>query len=108
MTKYELSVDTIIPLSILLMKADASLEAGLSVFVKVINASTGATVLASTAMTEIATGHYRYNWTHGLNAKTSLMAVYNIGSANSSDADTEFILIDDTVSRNDESDGRAV
>ena len=68
---------------------------GLSPTVVVKNAKTGATLLASTAMTETISGNgiYTYNWaTTGLFSKTECVVTYTVGSTQFS----EYLTISDT------------
>ena len=57
------------------------LQTGLTVTVTVTNASTNATLLAATAMPEIASGAgiYKYVWTHGLTQDTQVLVTYSVG-----------------------------
>jgi hypothetical protein len=50
---------------------------GLTVTVTVQNALTGATLLASTALTEVTPGLYSYNWVAGITTQTECIATYS-------------------------------
>ena len=78
------------------------LVTGLSVTVVVINAATGATLLASTALTEITPGHYEYVWNHGITVQTECVASYVVGGIAFKDTFT----IDDTIKQIGQEEGR--
>ena len=59
-----------------------ALVTGLSVTVVVKNALTGATLLSSTALTEVTPGYYAFNWNHSLTAETDCVATYTVGGTN--------------------------
>ena len=46
---------------------------------KVVNVLTGATLLATTSMTEVTPGINSYNWVHGLTSLTECMAFFTTG-----------------------------
>lgn len=109
MTIYELTVDDTIPLSLWLQRGDGSFDTGRQVYVRAVNVRTGAELLAPTLMTETAqAGLYTYLWTHGLTVKTDVAVLYSVGAALARDSVAEHILFTDNVSRDDQSDGRAI
>ena len=65
-----------VPLSYVRVRSGA-LVSGLTVTVKVLNALTGSTLLATTTMTEITSGVYSYSWAHTLTAFTDCVAIYS-------------------------------
>lgn len=106
---FQLGIDTQIPLAVLLLKNNGDANTGRIVYVEVYNAITGAQLLAPTLMTEFTVrGIYRYLWTHGLTARTWLRVVYRLGSSTSTHITSERILFEDTISRMDQADGRAI
>lgn len=82
-------IDTI-PLSFQRLRAGA-VATGLTVAVSVVNAKTGATLLASVSVPEVVAGSgiYTYNWTPGIFVDTECLVTFVVNGQKYS----EFILI---------------
>ena len=66
---------------------------GLSVTVSVVSAATGATLLATTTLTEVTPGLYSYVWVPGISVQTECIATYTTGGVQFK----ETITIDDAI-----------
>lgn len=69
----------VIPLTFTRIRANA-LVTGLTVSVTVKDAASGAVILTATSCPEITPGAgvYTFNWTHGLNQNTLMIATYTV------------------------------
>ena len=92
-----------IPLAFIRMRGGA-LVTGLSVTVKVINVITGATLLATTSLSEVTPGVYSYNWNHTLTAFTECVAIYTVGTNNY----TENFSVDESTDINERINAKTV
>ena len=79
-------------------------RSGLAVTVRVVNVQTGAELLASTAVPELAgtPGLYVYNWNGTPQARATLHVRYTVEGKQYA----EFIKVDDLLDRIDDHDGR--
>lgn len=92
----------LIPLTFVRIRSGA-LVTGLTVSVKVTNAVTGATLLSTTAMSEVTPGFYAYTWTHGLTLFTECTAVYSVGGL----VYAETFQVDEALDKEEQLSGRA-
>lgn len=81
-----------------------ALVIGLAVTVKVINVLTGATLLATTSLSEVTPGVYSYNWVHGLTGFTEAVAIYTVGTNNY----TENFSVDESTEINERINSKTV
>ena len=78
--------------------------AGLTVTVTVVDALTGTVLLSSTAMTEVSSGLYSYQWSSGVQTQMQCLATYFDGSSYYD----EFFEVEDVQSGFESLEGRAI